>query len=137
VAVTDWLIDKSALVRLASSSDTAEWAARIERGLVRITTVTRLEVGYSARSGPDLRAGLQQPPLVAMPVEYQTPAIEDRAVEVLTLLADRGQHRAPSIPDLIIAATAELAGLTVLHLDKDFEIIASITGQPLERLNID
>ena len=55
-------------------------------------------------------------------------------MEVLTLLADRGQHRAPSIPDLIIAATAEFAGLTVLHLDKDFEIIASITGQPLERL---
>jgi predicted nucleic acid-binding protein len=69
-----------------------------------------------------------------MPVEHQTPAIEDRSVEVLTLLADRGQHRAPSIPDLIIAATAELAGLTVLHLDKDFEIIADITGQPLERL---
>ena len=135
--MTEWLIDKSALVRLASSSEAAEWAARIERGLVRITTVTRLEVGYSARSGPDLRRGLQQPPLVAMPVEHQTPAIEDRAVEVLTLLADRGQHRAPSIPDLIIAATAELAGLTVLHLDKDFEIIASITGQPLERLNID
>ena len=135
--MTDWLIDKSALVRLASSSDAAEWAARIERGLVRITTVTRLEAGYSARSGPDLRAGLQQPPLVAMPVEHQTPATEDRAVEVLTLLADRGQHRAPSIPDLIIAATAELAGLTVLHLDKDFEIIASFTGQPLERLNID
>jgi hypothetical protein len=35
-----------------------------------------------------------------MPVEYLTPAIEDRAAEVL---ADRGQHRAPSIPDLIIA----------------------------------
>ena len=47
-----------------------------------------------------------------MPVEYLTPAIEDRAVDVLTLLADRGQYRAPSIPDLIIAATAELAGLT-------------------------
>ena len=133
--MTDWLIDKSALVRLASSPDTAEWATRIARGLVRITTVTRLEVAYSARSGPDLRAGLRQPPLSAMPVEYQTPAIEDRAVEVLTLLADRGQHRAPSIPDLIIAATAELAGLTVLHVDKDFEIIADITGQPLERLN--
>jgi predicted nucleic acid-binding protein len=136
VAVTGWLIDKSALVRLASSTDPAEWAARIERGLVRIATVTRLEVGYSARSGPDLRTDLLRPPLAAMPVEYQTPAIEDRTVEVLTLLADRGQHRAPSIPDLIIAATAELADLTVLHFDKDFEIIAAITGQPLERLNI-
>jgi predicted nucleic acid-binding protein len=134
--VTDWLIDKSALVRLSASADAAQWAARIERGLVRITTVTRLEVGYSARSGHDLRTGLREPPLAAMPVEYLTPAIEDRAGEVQILLADRGQHRAPSIPDLIIAATAELAGLTVLHLDKDFEIIATVTGQPLERLTV-
>ena len=71
-----------------------------------------------------------------MPVEYLTPATEDRAVEVLALLADRGQHRAPSIPDLIIAAAAELARLTVLHLDKDFEVIAEITGQPTERLTV-
>ena len=71
-----------------------------------------------------------------MPVEYLTPAIEDRAVEILTVLADRGQHRAPSIPDLIIAATAELAGLTVLHLDKDFDLISDITGQPMEHLNM-
>jgi len=135
MAVTTWLIDKSALVRLADSPDAAEWVGRIERGLVRITTVTRLEVGYSARTGAELRAGLRQPPLASMPVEYLTPAIEDRAMEVLSLLADRGQHRAPAIPDLIIAATAELAGLTVLHVDKDFEIIADVTGQPIERLN--
>jgi predicted nucleic acid-binding protein len=134
--VTDWLVDKSALTRLADSPDAEQWANRIERGLVRIATVTRLEVGYSARSGPDLRAGMQRPPLSAMPVEYQTPATEDRAVEVLTLLADRGQHRAPSIPDLIVAATAELAGLTVLHVDKDFALIAAITGQPVERLTV-
>jgi predicted nucleic acid-binding protein len=133
--VSAWLIDKSALVRLTASPDAAEWAGRVERGLVRIATVTRLEVGYSARSGPELRAGLRQPPMSSMPVEYLTPAIEDRAVEILALLADRGQHRAPSIPDLIIAATAELAGLTVLHLDKDFEVIADVTGQPVERLS--
>jgi predicted nucleic acid-binding protein len=135
--MTTWLIDKSALVRLAASPDASQWASRIECGLVRVTTVTRLEAGYSARSGPELRAGWRQPPLSSMPVEYLTPAIEDRAVEVLTLLADRGQHRAPSIPDLIIAATGELAGLTVLHLDKDFEVIAQVTGQPVERLSIE
>jgi len=134
--VTTWLIDKSALVRLAASPDAAQWASRIERALVRITTVTRLEVGYSARSGPELRSRLRRPPLASMPVEYLTPVIEDRAVEVLTLLADRGQHRAPSLPDLLIAATAELAGLTVLHLDKDFDVIAKVTGQPVERLNM-
>jgi predicted nucleic acid-binding protein len=133
--MTTWLIDKSALVRLAASPDAAEWAGRIGRGMVRVTTVTRLEAGYAARSGPALRAGWRQPPLSSMPVEYLTPAIEDRAVDVLTLLADRGQHRAPSIPDLIIAATAELAGLTVLHAGKDFEVIAQVTGQPVERLS--
>jgi hypothetical protein len=37
---------------------------------------------------------------------------------------------------VIIAAAAELAGLTVLHLDKDFELIADITGQPAERLRV-
>ena len=131
-----WLIDKSALVRLAASPDAAQWANRIERGLVHVSTLTRLEIGHSARSGPDLRSGLQRPPLSAMPVEYLTPAVEDRCIEVQALLADRGQHRAPSIPDLIIAATAELAGLTVLHLDKDFQLIAEITGQPLERLAV-
>jgi len=133
---THWLIDKSALARLGASPDVGVWANRIERRLVRITTVTRLEVGYSARSADDLRAGWRSPPLSHMPVEHATPAIEDRAVEVLTLLAERGHHRAPSIPDLLIAATAELASLTVLHLDKDFDLIAEFTGQPVERLNI-
>ena len=83
--MTTWLIDKSALLRLAESPDASEWAARIERGLVRITTVTRLETGYSARSGPEMRAGFQRPPLSSMPVEYLTPAIEDRAVHAFSV----------------------------------------------------
>jgi predicted nucleic acid-binding protein len=130
-----WLIDKSALVRLANSSHIDVWTDRIERGLVRITTVTLLEVGYSARGAEDLRYGLSEPPVAAMPVEYATPTSEDRAVEVLTLVADRGHHRAPSVPDLIVAAIAEIAGLTVLHDDKDFELIAEITGQATDRLS--
>ena len=131
--MTDWLIDKSALVRLGESADAQVWAERVERGLVRITTVTRLEVGFSARSGRDARRAFAGAPLAAMPVEYLTPSVEDRALEVL-LLADQGQHRGPSIPDLMIAAVAELAGLIVLHVDKDFELIADVTGQAVERL---
>ena len=134
MAVTDWLIDESALVRLGSSPDAEEWAGRVERGLVRITTMTRLEVGYSARTAAQARSVFSTPPVAMMPVEYLTPAIEDRALEVQLLLANKGHHRAPSIPDLLIAATAELAGLTVLHLDKDFDLIAELTGQDCERL---
>lgn len=132
--MSGWLIDRSALVRLGVSPDAKVWADRIQRGLVRITSVTRLEVGYSARSAGDLRASMRQPPLSTMPVEYLTPAIEDRAMAVQGLLADRGQHRAPSVPDLLLAATGELADLTVLHVDKDFDLIAEVTGQPVERL---
>jgi predicted nucleic acid-binding protein len=136
VVVTGWLIDKSALVRLAASPDAEDWADRVSRGLVRISTVTRLEVGYSARSGTDLRSTLQRSPISQMPVEYLTPTIEDRAVEVQLALAGEGHHRAASIPDLVIAATAELTSLTLLHLDKDFELIAAVTGQPVERLQM-
>jgi predicted nucleic acid-binding protein len=136
MAFTSWLIDKSALVRLAQSDQAAEWASRIERGLVRISTVTRLEIGFSARTGDELRTSSGRPPLSSMPIEYLMPAIEDRAVAVQAALADRGQHRAASIPDLLLAATAELAQLIVLHVDRDFELIAEFTGQPVERLSL-
>jgi predicted nucleic acid-binding protein len=136
MAFTSWLIDKSALVRLAQSDQAAEWASRIERGLVRISTVTRLEIGFSARTGDELRTSSGRPPLSSMPIEYLTPAIEDRAVAVQAALADRGQHRAASIPDLLLAATAELAQLIVLHVDRDFELIAEFTGQVVERLSL-
>lgn len=134
MATSGWLIDKSAYVRLALSPDVDQWLSRINRGLVRISTVTRLEIGYSFRTGTEARHEIASPPLSLLPVEYLTPAAEDRAVEVQLLLADRGQHRAPSIPDLLIAATAEKAKLTVLAVDKDFELIASLTQQPVERL---
>ena len=134
--MTSWLIDKSALVRLAASPDAATWASRIQRGLVRISTLTRLEIGFSARSASELRLSTTRPPLASMPVEYLTLRIEDRAVAIQLALADLGQHRAPSIPDLLIAATAESAGLTVLHLDKGYELIAEVTGQSIERLSV-
>lgn len=129
-----WLIDKSALLRLSQSEDPSLWSERIDRGLVHISSITRLELGYSARSGSDLRSAADSPPISLMPIEYLTPHIEARAMDVQQQLADRGHHRAPSIPDLLIAAAAELTSLTVLHLDKDFELIASVTGQPTERV---
>lgn len=55
-------------------------------------------------------------------------------MEVLQALAGHGQHRAPSIADLLIAAVAECAQLTILHAGKDFELIAGITAQLAERL---
>ena len=134
--MTNWLIDKSAISRLHLAPDAAEWASRIERGQVRISIVTRLEVGYSARSATDYASLFSEPPITSMPTEYLTPRIEDRAVQLQSMLVAQGRHRAPSVPDLLIAATAELAGLTVLHVDNDFELIAELTGAPVERLGV-
>lgn len=131
---TSWLVDKSALARLGGSAEAEVWADRIGRGLVAITSATLIEVGYSARSAADWGRVINGVPVSAMPVEYLTPAMEDRALEVQGLLADRGQHRAPSIPDLLIAAVAELSSRVVLHRDKDFDLIAEVTGQRVEAL---
>ena len=79
-AVSGWLIDTSALASLARSPDAVEWAVRIERGRVRICTVTRLEVGYAAKTGADLRTAAH--PLHRRRSSTKPPAIEDRAVAV-------------------------------------------------------
>jgi predicted nucleic acid-binding protein len=134
---TEWLIDKSAFVRLARSLDGDLWLQRINRGLVRVSTFTLLELGYSARSGEQWHTEMSRPPIASMPVVNLVPRMEARALEVQELLVDRGQHVAPGVIDLFIAATAELAGLTVLHVDRDFELIAEVTGQPVERLSGD
>lgn len=130
-----WLVDKSAYARLDRSPHAELWLDRINRGLVQITTLTLLEIGYSASSAEHWRSFQQGTMISLMPIGEITPRAERRALEVQGALAERGQHRAPSVPDLLIAAVAEDAGLTVLHVDKDFELIASITGQPVERLS--
>lgn len=99
--------------------------------LVAACHLTALEVGYSARSLADYSAKIgHQKSLVWLPV---TEEAMDRALAVQGLLAERGAHRLP-IPDLIIAATAEVHGATVMHVDSDYETIAEITGQPHHRL---
>jgi predicted nucleic acid-binding protein len=137
VALNLWLIDKSAYARLDRTPDSDLWASRIARGLVQIGSLTRLEIGFSFRNFGEASREVSSPPLQTMPIAYLTPAIEDRAVEVQMLLTQSGRHRAPSIPDLLIAATAEKLGMSVLHADKDFDLIVNLTGQPAEWLRID
>ena len=85
MAVTNWLIDKSAYVRLQlgqaanrpveAAASAADWSGFHDH---------RLELGYSARSGDAGRRQFALPPLSLMPIEYLTPAIADRALVVQT-----------------------------------------------------
>jgi predicted nucleic acid-binding protein len=90
--------------------------------------VFELEALFSARSPRQVHEQLVR----ALPLVPTHQADFDRAAEVMLLLADRGQHRAVGTADLVLAAVAERADLTVLHYDRDFEHIAGVTGQPVE-----
>lgn len=58
----------------------------------------------------------------------------DRAMDVWNELVAQGRHRQVKIPDLLIAATAEIEGIGVCHYDADFEVIAAITGLPVRAI---
>lgn len=54
-----------------------------------------------------------------------------RARQVQRLLAGRHQG-GRKVPDLLVAAAAEMSNLAVLHYDADFDRIAAVTGQPVQ-----
>ena len=63
-----------------------------------------------------------------------TRAMASRARDVQAALSQRGYHRGPSPTDLLIAAAAETVGAEVWHCDRDFELFAGVTGQPVRRV---
>lgn len=103
----------------------------IEAGVAATCAVTDLEQLFSARSGKEHREWRDEVTLRFVNVGIRQTTL-DRAIEIQGLLADKAQHRAASIPDLVVAAAAEQAELTLLHYDADFDLIASVTGQPTE-----
>jgi predicted nucleic acid-binding protein len=122
------LADKSALEQRRHSTAARDLLALLlVEGALASCHVTALEVLYSARNRQDyetLRADIAALPW--LPTDQRA---MDRALEVQGLLARRGQHRVP-LPDLMIAATAEVNDAVVLHYDHDFDVIAAVTGQP-------
>lgn len=128
-----YLIDTSALVRILKRPARVLWEKPLEEGLIARCPITEIEFLYSARNAED-RAELIQD----LDALFGWTPLDDRAVtrawEVQRNLTEKGQHRSAGAVDLLVAATAELQGLTMLHYDNDFETIASVTGQPTQWL---
>ncbi|WP_455351064.1 PIN domain-containing protein [Streptomyces sp. SYSU K217416] len=130
MAVAKYLVDKSAWARAGHPLVRAALWPLVEGGLVATCSVIDLEILYSARNAHDyargrsVRRGFEWLPL--------TDEIGSRAIEIQSLLAEKGHHRSASVADLLIAATAERHGVTVLHYDADFDTIAAVTGQLTE-----
>ncbi len=90
-----------------------------------------MELLWSARDGADFQS--TEEALLACPWYPVEAADWVEARRVFRELAERGplHHSQVKIPDLLIAAVAARNGLAVLHYDSDFEVIASVTGQPI------
>ncbi len=123
------LVDTSVLTRLSDETVRASVEPLAAGERIARAGISDLEVGFSARNLREwtrLTTALSAFPLI------ETDAVHvERARQVQRLLASRGL-RGKKIPDLLVAAAAEQAGLMVLHYDGDFDLIARVTGQRCE-----
>ena len=127
MAVARYLADKSAHARLHHPSVQQRLGPLVEGGLVASCTLVDLEILFSTRTVKeydDVRRELSG--FEHLDIEQ---ADWDRAVEVQAALAATGRTRAVGIPDLLLAAVAERHRVTVLHYDRDFDVIAAVTDQ--------
>ncbi len=128
--MVSYLIDKSALARMQHATVRARVAPIIEAGRAASCSIIDLEVLYSARNHEE-HERIRARRAFAYDHVPMSEATFVRAIDVQAALARSGRHRVP-IPDLLIAAVAESAAMTVLHYDRDYDLIAEVTGQSVE-----
>jgi predicted nucleic acid-binding protein len=123
------LLDTSVLTRLRAPAVRATIEPKAQRGELARAGISDLEIGFSARNDAEwdrLADAVKVFELIETTAEHV-----HRARQVQRLLASRHQ-RGRKVPDLLVAAAAEAHGLTVLHYDADFDLIAAVTGQSCE-----
>lgn len=125
-----YLLDKSAWEQRRYVPSAKARVGELRRAKqLAVCIVTMTELLYSSRNLDEMEADHSRlRELLFLPM---TAAVEHQAVVSMKALAAKGQHRKP-IPDLLLAAIAEVHGAIVLHYDADFERIAQVTGQPHE-----
>lgn len=123
-----YLIDKSALARRSKPGVREVFDGLHQRGLLCVSGAVEVELLYSARNKIEsgwLRRWLTGFEYLPCPDE-----VWDSALEIQRLATEKGNHRAFSLADLLIAATAQRHNVQVLHYDEDYDQIAEITGYP-------
>jgi predicted nucleic acid-binding protein len=128
-----FLADTSMIVRLRRGQGVQpRWVDAVRAGLVAVCPVVEAELVRATSSKADrdqLRSHLR-----GLFGWHPMPDDAWRFVErVQDGMVDLGQHHGPSVVDLLVAATADAWGLTVLHIDADFETIARVSGIPTQR----
>ncbi len=129
MAEPSYLVDTSVLARAPQSAVGSRLQELAEVGRLFGCRLLDLVVVYGSRSG-DVPEVISE--RLALPEAVITPEVLNRALHVAGLMAGAGLQRGAKPVDLVVAATAESANLTVLHYDDDYERIAKVTGQPTE-----
>ncbi len=120
------LLDTSVVSRLGMLEVRAVVEPLADAGQLGRAGITDLEVGDGSRNAREWDQDMADLSIFEL-VETSADHMR-RARQVQRLLASRGK-RGRKVPDLLIAAAAEAAELTVLHYDNDFDLIAKVTGQ--------
>ncbi len=129
--MSHYLVDTSALGRMRLPSVAARLVPLIEAGDIATCGIVDLEVLITARSSAD-HVNIKRERDLSFPRIDMRQSDFDRAADVMLRLSEIGLHRAVSLPDLLIAAVAERAGLVILHYDSDYDHIRTATGQATE-----
>ena len=122
-----YLIDTSALVRVARRQADARWYEEIDRGLVGlcepvlVETLTGADAKHYGQLDRTLRDGY---PWVGVPDDVWTVV-----AAVQRDLATQSQHHGLSVADHLVVATAIRMKLVVLHQDADFETVSRFVPQ--------
>nr|WP_281390598.1 PIN domain nuclease [Sphaerisporangium rubeum] len=128
------MIDTSALWRMIRNQDIRhKWHDETKARLINICPVIEMEMFFSVQS-PGQRREWRDLFHEMFGWVFVPDRVFERALNVQSLLVGKGLHRCASPVDLLVAATAELSGLTILHYDQDYETIAKLTGQPIRWL---
>ncbi|MGI5284082.1 PIN domain nuclease [Nonomuraea polychroma] len=125
-----YLIDKSALARMPHPAVHRALEPLMLDKMLAICEVTQLEVLFSARDPDSYERDAYHLREDFRLLSIHEMGVASRALDVQALLARKSHHRAAGPNDLLIAACAEVHGATVLHYDRDFDVIAEVTGQP-------
>lgn len=125
----DYLVDTSVLGRAHQQEVGDRLEQLAGRGRMWTCRLVDLEVAYASRARDVAEVVTERAALPTAPIDDR---VMERALQVAGLLASAGHHRGAKPADLVIAAVAEAAGLTILHYDADYDRIAAVTHQPTE-----
>jgi predicted nucleic acid-binding protein len=128
-----FLADTSMVIRLRRGQEIQpRWVDAVRAGAVGVCPAVEAELVRATASKADRDQLRDQ--LRSLFAWHTMPADAWHFVErTQDALVDLGQHRGPSVVDLLVAATAEAWGLTVLHVDADFETIARVVPLRVRR----